>query len=139
MQTFLPHSDFEKSAKALDNKRLNKQIVEVQQILKALSNPHYGWRNHPAVKMWRGFEASLRLYGGECYREYRRRFFNRVHKSGEFILGYDVGESTPSMPAWLGNPDFHLSHRSNLMRKDRQYYAQRFGDIPDNLPYIWPV
>ena len=33
MQTFLPHSTFIKCAHALDNKRLNKQILEGYQIL----------------------------------------------------------------------------------------------------------
>jgi hypothetical protein len=45
MQTFLPFKDFDQSAKALDNKRLNKQILEGYQILKVLSNddPRAGW------------------------------------------------------------------------------------------------
>jgi len=61
MQTFLPYKNYTKSAKALDNKRLNKQILEGYQILKVLSNndPKAAWRNHPAVKMWRGHENSL--------------------------------------------------------------------------------
>ena len=56
MQTFLPYADFNKSAEVLDNRRLNKQILEGYQILKVLGNPdpRAGWRNHPAVKMWRG-------------------------------------------------------------------------------------
>jgi hypothetical protein len=39
MQTFLPYKDFDLSAKALDNKRLNKQILEGYQILNVLGNP----------------------------------------------------------------------------------------------------
>jgi len=42
------------------------------------------------------------------------------------------------MPRWLGRADFHLSHKSNLVRKDEGYYGRIFGDIPNNLPYIWP-
>ena len=62
MQTFLPYSDFERSAKTLDYKRLGKQRVEAYQILQALSDPNYGWQNHPAVKMWRGYEEALVAY-----------------------------------------------------------------------------
>jgi hypothetical protein len=53
MQTFLPYSDYEASAQTLDNKRLNKQILEGYQILKVLSgaSPSGAWRNHPAVLM----------------------------------------------------------------------------------------
>ena len=42
-------------------------------------------------------------------------------------------------PPWLFNEEFHASHRSNLLRKDPEYYG-KFGwkETPD-LPYIWPV
>ena len=64
MQTFLPYRDFKQSAEALDNKRLNKQILEGYQILKVLNSddPRAAWRNHPAVKMWRGAETTLYSY-----------------------------------------------------------------------------
>lgn len=43
-------------------------------------------------------------------------------------------------PSWLGDEDLHLSHQSNLIRKNPEFYRQRFGpNVPDNLPYIWPV
>lgn len=43
------------------------------------------------------------------------------------------------LPPWLGDPAFHASHRSNLLRKDPVHYGQ-FGwtEGPD-LPYVWPV
>ena len=41
------------------------------------------------------------------------------------------------MPYWLGNEKLHLSHQSNLMRKDPVYYGQFDWQVPDNLPYIW--
>ena len=61
MQTFLPQKDFNVSAHMLDNKRLNKQILEGYQILNVLSGRSKtgGWRNHPAVLMWRGYERGL--------------------------------------------------------------------------------
>ena len=64
MQTFFPHNNLVMNAQALDNKRLNKQILEGYQILKVLSNRSESgaWRNHPAVLMWKGAEYSLRTY-----------------------------------------------------------------------------
>lgn len=62
MQTFLPFPDYDKSARVLDDRRLGKQRVECLQILKALTIPSYGWQNHPAVKMWRGWEMQLCSY-----------------------------------------------------------------------------
>ena len=61
MQTFLPYKSFRKTALCLDNKRLGKQRVETLQILRALTgyyNQSGAWLNHPAVKMWRGYEAN---------------------------------------------------------------------------------
>lgn len=73
MQTFLPYPDFGRSARVLDRRRLGKQRVEVKQILRALRNPSSGWRNHPAVRMWRGHEYSLLSYGVAVCSEWRSR------------------------------------------------------------------
>ena len=71
MQTFLPYSDFEKVAKCLDYRRLNKQRSEGKQILNCLAyrrnNDLYmidkngrkrrrGWIDHVAVRQWIGYE-----------------------------------------------------------------------------------
>jgi len=59
VQTFLPYADFGESARALDTRRLGKQRVETLQIVRALTRPGNGWRHHPAVRMWRGYEEAL--------------------------------------------------------------------------------
>jgi predicted RNase H-like HicB family nuclease len=59
MQTFLPYLDFAECARVLDDRRLGKQRVEVLQIARAITVPGYGWRHHPAVRMWRGYEEAL--------------------------------------------------------------------------------
>ncbi|ALX27606.1 hypothetical protein GMAR_ORF232 [Golden Marseillevirus] len=41
VNTFLPHADFAKSAKSLDSRRLNKQIIEAYQILTILEDLWY--------------------------------------------------------------------------------------------------
>ena len=65
MQTFLPYPSFADSARILDRARLGKQRVEALQLLRAVTIPTYGWRNHPAAKMWRGFVPALTRYGLE--------------------------------------------------------------------------
>ena len=62
MQTFLPDPDFERTARILDDRRLGKQRVEVLQILNAMHRTSGGWVNHPATRMWRGFEPALVAY-----------------------------------------------------------------------------
>jgi hypothetical protein len=136
MQTFLPYPDFKESAKCLDNKRLNKQIVEAMQIFTA--NSYFdlgikaGWQNHPAVKMWRGFGSALLLYRNNCMDEWHSRGYSS-HNSYEYTP-YDL-----IYPPWLGNVEFHKAHQSNLVRKLPEHYRKYFLDVPDNLPYIWPV
>lgn len=151
MQTFLPYPDFAQSAKVLDNRRLGKQRVECLQILKALSDPKYGWQNHPAVKMWRGWECTLMEYSVSICREWKDRGFkdtclgklDEIHYKKVPVIEHDVmnlqnGHNEFYTP-WLGNLDFHASHRSNLLRKDPTWYGQFGWTEPNNLPYIWPV
>lgn len=137
MQTFLPYKSFEQSAACLDNRRLGKQRVEVLQILKALHDPTYGWQNHPAVKMWRGHEFQLIRYGMKiCNEWYFNRHFNDTCNE-KIRAFYDAGMISTRLP-WLTD-EFCLSHRSNLIRKDPVHYGKLWPDVPDNLPYIWPV
>src|ERR1700712_5264270 len=73
MQTFLPSADFTASSVVLDDRRLGKQRVETFQILRALTWPEYAWKNHPAVRMWRGFIPALVAYGLANCDEWIRR------------------------------------------------------------------
>jgi len=131
MQTFLPYPCFVESALALDRARLGKQRVEAEQILKALRDPQYSWRNHPAVRMWLGFEAALKVYRNTMIKEWAARGY--VNNMPILPTG-----GTPSMPPWFGLEDFHASHRSNLLRKDPEFYSQFNWEEPDDLPYVWP-
>ena len=35
-------------------------------VVRALTRPTYGWANHPAVLMWKGYEEALGRYGFVC-------------------------------------------------------------------------
>src|SRR3954463_12335676 len=63
MQSFLPWAGFAETAEVLDPRRLGKQRVEALQVLRGLTVPGYGWRHHPAVRMWIGYEEALVRYG----------------------------------------------------------------------------
>lgn len=139
MQTFLPYPDFSKSAAVLDNKRLQKQIVECKQIYLSLTEPEYGWKNHPAVRMWKGYERQLLDYMLACIFKWEERF-NKNHRLLLWnILAFDRCTGLDITPPWLSLEEFHLSHRSNLLRKDYEYYRPHFGDIPNDIPYFWPT
>lgn len=141
MQTFLPYPSFAESAAALDPLRLGKQRVETLQLLRANTVPDYGWRHHPAAKMWAGRLPALVAYGLAMTDAWTA--LGRADTVRDQLLAFapeadGVPQELLEMPRWLGDEDFHLSHRSNLVRKDPEFYRPRFGDVPDDLPYIWP-
>jgi hypothetical protein len=136
MQTFLPYPHFSASAAVLDSSRLGKQRVEAYQIIRTLDGVTRGWRNHPAVRMWRGFEPALLAYGMAICDEWDRRGYPDTVREK---LAVHRRRGRVRMPAWLGDEAFHASHRSNLLRKDPDWYG-RFGwTEPPDLPYVWPV
>jgi hypothetical protein len=149
VQTFLPYPDFERSARALDAKRLGKQRVETIQVVRALTRPGYGWANHPAVLMWKGFEEALGRYGFTCCAVWTELGFGDTCAAtiGADLQSAGIGTvrsqaelaAAGAMPPWLGNETVHRSHRSALVRKDPAYYRALFPDEPDDLPYHWPV
>lgn len=137
MQTFLPYKDFDKSAQTLDNKRLNKQVLECYQVLNVLSNddPHAGWRNHPAVKMWLNHEGQLWLYVMAMVREADKRGIktdknvsnlNALKARAGDGWGYSVTE-------WSKDPfvmdRLTTTHRANLYTKDPIFYFEFYNDL----------
>jgi hypothetical protein len=141
MQTFLPSPSYDESARVLDNKRLGKQRVETKQILLALPKTEGGWINHPATKMWRGHEVSLCQYGlAMCWEWQRRGYKDSLYDFFAAALAqYEEDGRTFLPPPWLGEDEVHASHRSNLLRKDREFYSQYGWAESDDLPYVWPV
>jgi hypothetical protein len=135
MQTFLPYSSYEESAKCLDYRRLGKQRVEAFQILTTLLGISKGWVNHPAVKMWKGYEGELVVYGKTMCNEW----IKKGYKDTLLPKFNSFNDLSPDKPFWIGDYNFHLSHKSNLLRKDYEFYSKHFGTtIPKDLPYIWP-
>ena len=128
----MPYPDFDETARALDSRRLGKQRVEALTILRCLDDPsRKGWRNHPAVAMWRGYEDALKAYMNACIDEWVRRGYRNQMEKTEHT-------PNPAMPPWIGESEFHRSHQSNLVRKDPAHYSRLFPGVPDDLPYVWP-
>ena len=149
MQTFLPVADFGESARLLDSPRLGKQRVETLQVLRALELPDYGWTSHPVVRMWRGRTPALVAYGLAMVRVWRERgFADTTHTLiAEFapdVVGVPQEELARAgmLPSWVGDEALHLSHRSNLLAKEPDFYRPLFqplfGAEPEDLPYVWP-
>lgn len=104
------------------------------------------WANHPAARMWRGYEEALmeyqeaicnewvaRGYSDTCLQK-TRRIFTKAAQLG-IITRAERGQSI--YPPWLGMKEFHTAHKSNLTRKDPVYYSLQWSVAP-NLEYWWP-
>ncbi|MFB9239798.1 MSMEG_6728 family protein [Plantactinospora siamensis] len=157
MQTFLPYPDFLRTARALDQRRLGKQRVEAIQVLRGLTRPGYGWRHHPAVRMWAGYEEALVRYGLDICAAWTAA--GRADTCAGTLaadLAAGCGISTVrsqyelaaagELPPWLGRDDLHLSHRAALLRKDPEFYGPLFAgaarEVPagsEDLEYVWPA
>lgn len=146
MQTFLPYSCFSRSLKTLDYRRLGKQRVEAFQLLVAngdewaiaertrrtgKTGPPKGWTNHPAAIMWRGYNDALRHYYNLSIREWIRRGYNNTMREAPIPVCIEL-------PSWLGNQLFHASHRSNLLRKDPEFYSKNNWTEGPDIEYVWP-
>jgi hypothetical protein len=103
-----------------------------------------------AAKMWRGYEEALTRYGlrmCEVWTSTGRADTCAATMLGDFekATGRVLARTEVSlleageMPKWYGDQDFHRSHQSALLRKDHEYYAKWFPDVPDDLPYVWPM
>ena len=150
VQTFLPYPDFRRSARSLDLRRLGKQRVETLQVLRGLTRPGYGWRHHPAVKMWAGYEEALVRYGLEVCTVWCEpgRADTCAHTlTADLAAACRITEvrrqaelaAAGELPPWLGRDDVHRSHRASLLRKAPEHYRPIFGEQPSDLPYVWPV
>ena len=159
MQTFLPYPSKRESLDALDNKRLNKQILECYQILNILtgnSNSN-AWRNHPAVLMWKGYEHGLWQYVESMVQIANLRGIKTENNVNNLKVLYeecaeDWGNEHPKF--WRDeNKVMRIitTHRANLFKKDPIYYVryQYAVDSPYNAPccpdrkepckYYWPT
>ena len=134
MQTFLPYPSFEKSLVCLDFKRLGKQRVEAFQILNIIlkRTNTKGWKNHPSVKMWKNYPNALKLYLNLSIKEWIKRGYQNS-------MQFEKIRGKIKMPFWIGNKRFHAAHRSNLLRKDKNYYSKFKWKENSNLPYSWPI
>ena len=132
MQVFMPYPQLKVSVSCLDNRRLGNQVYR-----EGLTLIRGFWPNHPCSTIWRNHKHALAKYCLFGLEELERRgknypkwfdYFNNCLK--EFP---DNG-----LPAIIGDEKFHLSHKSNLIRKNPAHYRPIFGmDIPNDIPYYW--
>lgn len=134
MQTFLPFPSFKKSAEVLDTKRLGNQRNEALTIYRTIHNPHAkAWRHHPCTRMWSAYSEALAMYYNEIVMEWVKRGYEN------HMQYLPIHQNQLKYPPWIGNVNFHSSHRAALLYKDFKWYSQ-FGWIErPKIQYIWPI
>jgi hypothetical protein len=145
MQTFLTvENNYTASAKTLDDKRLGKQRVEAYQILRTLLGKSEGWKNHPAVLMWAGYEECLFVYAAAVVQVWKNRGYKDTiqEKLHQLNLEYgftDLLQKGSSMyPPWM-NDKLVSSHRQVLLYKNPEHYKQFGWTEEPKYEYWWPT
>ena len=126
MQVFIVESPL-MTALILDKKRLNKQIIECNQILDALRGAK-AWSNHPCVLQYRGHRVWLKYYKRclECY----------VEGFGDTALYYNEC-AIRTRPKWHTNEYFDQMRR-RLYTKDNEHYRmfEHLGESNENWYFV---
>lgn len=140
MQTFLPFKSFKKSMRHLDYRRLGKQRTEAWQLYRMIYDPEgfTPWRTHPAYAMWFDYPDALLLYTLRCCEEWERRGYRNVKMQKVMKFARRHLSSGVVMPDWLGDEDFHSSHRAALLWKSEFYDRFNWPEEPI-YDYVWPV
>ena len=139
MQVFVPEKSYNESVKHVDSRRLNKQIIECNQIYKANVGISTGWKNHCVSRLWKSYEKELMYYAWCCYHELVQRGGNPSKPCVYDLDGVQVSYlsklnqniNDPELlvgdvkPTHFMKLDWWVSAmRSHLLAKDLDYYSQ---------------
>jgi hypothetical protein len=127
MQVFIIGTPLE-TARALDRKRLNKQIIECRQILDALYGYSKPWSNHPCVLQYREHKQWLYEYT-QCLEQYAMGMVNTPRAYSEIADRYRPSFHTQ---------DYFDQMKRRLYQKNEKHYQQwsYLGKSLDNWYYI---
>jgi hypothetical protein len=154
MQVFLPDANFATCAEVLDTKRLVKQLLEGRQIMNVLAGESTtkGWTNHPAVRMFEGYEQTLYTYLSAIRNEMQKRGY-KWEKNWAVIqdlYNRHFAKEQQSIPFWMSDESLFtrvvITHRGRLWEKDPIHYADyapegavfmNYVCCPDKCTYYW--
>lgn len=94
------------------------------------------WSNHPATRMWRGFENALVCYGQAMCEEWTSRGFDDTCR--DKLAEYRTSDKT-ILPSWYPCARLHSSHRAALLYKLPSHYSQFGWTETPKQDYYWPV
>jgi len=121
--------NFNTSASLLDSKRLGSTIYESIHILASilhknmdLVNPKRDVSNHPASKLWIGYERELGAYIYAHIEEWCNRGYKTdVNLKNYHIITSGLGRGIYHIPKWISN-ELIETHRNVIYRKKPDFY-----------------
>ncbi|MBR6517057.1 MAG: hypothetical protein IKT40_09510 [Bacilli bacterium] len=127
MQMFIIGSVLE-TAKILDKKRLNKQIVECYQILNALNGSTKAWRNHPCTIQYQEHIEYIKNYI-LCLESY---------KNNDLILASKYNDICEKLKPSFHNIEYFNQMKRRLYTKNKEHYSQfaYLGESQINWYYV---
>lgn len=127
-----------RTAQDLTDKHLQRQLEHVFEIVLSLRGEGDLPERDPSVRMWRGYEHALCVYGMLQAMEYGQKrglYTTRFWDLSEILE--EIGGSYVPAP-WMRDKDVMRSHRSVLARMYPDFYGDVWPGTPANLPYVWP-
>ncbi len=132
MMIWLPYPDFTKSVSCLNTQHLNRQRANCQVLSKSFISPNR-WNHVPTFKAWKNYYEVFQYYHDVCVKEWVKRGFRTIA-----VLYEAPKPDKRDLPWFIGEEQYHASHRSNLLRLDPTYAGIEGWREPSNLPYLWP-
>jgi hypothetical protein len=136
MQVFCPYANPNKTARCLDNKRLNKQILEVIQILSANTGINVGWKmpkyvyNHPNTLLWNYSQYNFYLieYLRRLLDEYfcRKKIYHKCEIQYRILFNEIITWAYIPTKIKHLTPGFCKKHQQLLLEKDYEHYSKYF-------------
>ena len=133
MQVFVPYPSPIDTAIAMSNDklRLRKQIIECDQILKAISGESKAWKNHPVVKMYaeRPYNVRWLLHYRDCLQQYLW---------GNEGWAYQASIRAEEFRPPFLTDDFGDQHKRRLYTKAPELYPQfaEYGKSEENWYFV---
>lgn len=99
----------------------------------------------PLSRMWQGYEIALAGYSVAYLATMVSFGVNGASRA--LVLAQAVARMRVAsedgepmvMPPWLSDIDVLRSHRSNLVRRFPERYAEAWPRNPPLMPYLWPI
>lgn len=122
MQTFITSTSYDECAQALDDKRLKNQRNEALVILRTLLGeyPSGGWKHHPNVTRWKGYESQLIAYAVAMCNEIRERGIKSKHGDEtpfcELVVKHQIVWAGSKLPPFI-TAELIAEHKRILKEK----------------------